>query len=106
MSIDLEGLSKETEELKALVEKYTGLCEPSTFFTHFESYLQLYSTRKRYIENNDLKAKVHEKTGFYRIVFYDPTSEPLARIQWKIIFDKIAEEFSESYQVDFTEKGI
>jgi len=106
LSIDLEGLSKDTEELKPLVEKYTELCEPSTFFTHFESYLHMNSTRKRYLENNDIQAQVHEETGFCRIIFYDPTLKPLVRIQWKIIFDKVSEEFNELYQVAFTKLGL
>ena len=101
----MEGLSKETEELKPLVEKYTELCEPSTFFTHFESYLHMNCIRKRYLENNDFQAQFHEKTGHCRIVFYDPTSKPLVRVQWKINFDKVSEEFNESYEVAFTEKG-
>jgi len=105
LSIDLEGLSKETEEVKPLIEKSTELCEPSMFFTHFESYLHMNSTRKVYLENNDLQAQFHEKTGYCRIVFNDPTSKPLVLVQWKIIFDKASEEFNESYQVAFTETG-
>ena len=106
MSIELEGLSNSSEELKPLIEKSIEICDLSLFFTQFETYLGMHTQRNQYLEENNLTAKFHKKTGYCRIVFNDAkSSEPLVRVQWMIVFNKINDEFEESYQAAFTGKG-
>lgn len=106
LSIELEGLSNSSEELKPLIEKSIEICDPSLFFTQFENYLGMHTQRNQYLEEINLTAQFHKKTGYCRIVFNDAKSlEPLVRVQWMIVFNKINDEFEESYQAAFTGKG-
>ena len=94
-----------TSEVGPLVEKCSKSGDPTIFFKKIERYWEKYTFRKQFLQEENLESHFHKTTGAYRVVF-KYGKEPLAKLQWSIQFNDLAEEFFDTYNVLFTDKGI
>jgi len=93
-----------TSEVRPLVEKCSKSGDPTIFFKKIERYWEKYTFRRQFLQEENLESQLHKTTGAYRIVF-KYGKEVLAKLQWSIQFDDLAEEFLDNYNVAFTDKG-
>ena len=94
-----------TSEVGPLVEKCSKSGDPTIFFKKIERYWEKYTFRRQFLQEENLESQLHKTTGAYRIIF-KYGKEVLAKLQWSIQFDDLAEEFLDTYNVVFTDKGI
>ena len=94
-----------TSEVGPLVEKCSKSGDPTIFFKKIERYWEKYTFRRQFLQEENLESQLHKTTGAYRIIF-KYGKEVLAKLQWSIQFDDLAEVFLDTYNVVFTDKGI
>ena len=96
-----------SSEVNPLIEKSCENLNPSLFFKQFQTFLKMHSNRVKFIQAEKLDVLFNKENGTYCIMFYRNNSkEPLARVHWSVLFQKNLDAFKESYEVNFTAKGI
>ena len=94
-------------EIGPLVEKCTEVNEPDKFFSQFETFLQLHHERLQYFKEKLIEVDINRNTGEYRVTFIpEGSTNPLARLTWKISYQTSNDTFLPSYTVGLTTEGL